>query len=132
MYTALVRAQKIVLELNTSLNHEADEQLCGKLASLYNYVYRRLVDANLERDDSPIHEAIRLIEYERETWVMVMRKLEQEPGGASQEPAPNPVGRIAPTASDAAPRPTATAPWAARRHPPRLTRCPANSPTTRT
>ncbi len=100
MYHALVRAQKIMLELNTSLNHDVDPELCGKLASLYNYIYRRLVDANLERDDSPIHEAIDLLEYERETWQMVMRKHEQEYGGANPTPTPpptlNPVGRIAP------------------------------------
>ncbi len=101
MYQSLVRAQKIVLELNTSLKHDVDPELCGKLAALYNYIYRRLVDANLERDDSPIHEVVGLLEYERETWQMVMRKVDQE-GEAGDAPLPpesphaNPLGRIDP------------------------------------
>jgi len=111
MYNALVRAQKIVIELNTSLDHEVDPELCGKLASLYNYIYRRLVDANLERDDSPVHESIGLLEYERETWQMVIRKTESEDGSggaaaeAAAQPAGNPIGRIAPESDEAEPAP---------------------------
>ncbi|MFA9478608.1 flagellar export chaperone FliS [Phycisphaerales bacterium AB-hyl4] len=73
-YTALSRAQKIVLELSSSLKHDADPELCKRLAALYTYIYRRLVDANTTRDLDAIDEAIRLIEYERETWQMVIRK----------------------------------------------------------
>ena len=109
MYESLVRAQKIVLELNTSLRHDQSPEVCDKLAALYNYIYRRLVDANMERDTSPIDEAIGLLEYERETWLMVIKRLEQGEGeippvdDAAPEPASNPVGRIGPVA----PRPAA-------------------------
>jgi len=58
MYNALVRAQKIVLELNSSLDHDQAPELCERLSALYTYLYRRLVDANMERDASPIHEVI--------------------------------------------------------------------------
>ena len=46
----LMRAQRIVLELATSMKAELNPELCGKLAGLYNYVYRLLVDANLHKD----------------------------------------------------------------------------------
>ncbi len=77
-YNNLMRAQKIVLELSTSLNHDADPQLCQRLSALYTYVYRLLVDANMKREMAIVDEAIKLIEYERETWQMLMKKLTGE------------------------------------------------------
>jgi len=77
-YNNLMRAQKIVLELSTSLNHDADPQLCQRLSALYTYVYRLLVDANMKRESGIVDEAIKLIEYERETWQMLMKKLASE------------------------------------------------------
>jgi flagellar secretion chaperone FliS len=84
-YNNLMRAQKIVLELSTSLNHNADPQLCQRLSALYTYVYRLLVDANMKREMAIVDEAIKLIEYERETWQMLMKKLtgEGKPNGTS-------------------------------------------------
>jgi flagellar protein FliS len=77
-YNNLMRAQKIVLELSTSLNHDADPQLCQRLSALYTYVYRLLVDANMKRETAIVDEAIKLIEYEREAWQMLMKKLAGE------------------------------------------------------
>lgn len=106
MYNALIRTQKIVLELSSSLKHEHEPDLCSKLAALYMFIYRRLVDANLERDPSPVQECIQLLEHERETWVMVMKRLNDERNGtAPARPAPaptptppsgEPIGRIGP------------------------------------
>lgn len=96
MYNALIRAQKIVLELSTSLNHKENPELCSRMEALYTYIYRRLVDANMEHDESPIHESISLLEYERETWMMVMKKAQDEgvsgaeQGAASLAAKPNP------------------------------------------
>src|SRR5690606_15126816 len=58
-YTSLMRAQKIVLELSTSLNHKIDAELCERLSALYTYIYRLLVDANMNRQMAPIDEAIK-------------------------------------------------------------------------
>lgn len=80
-YHNLVRAQKIVLELSTSLKHSLDPDLCGKLSALYTYIYRLLVDANTQRTTKPVDEAVKLLEYERETWQMLMQKLTAEGGG---------------------------------------------------
>ncbi len=107
MYNGLIRAQKIVMELNTSLKHDVSPDLCARLAALYTYIYRRLVDANLERDDAPIHEAINLLEYERETWRLLIdkageaerRDLPAHPTAHAGQPIPDaPLGRIGPPA----------------------------------
>jgi len=104
-YNALTRAQKIVMELSSALDHAAAPELCERLSALYTYIYRRLVDANMERDRSAVDEAIRLIEYERETWAMVVKKLREEKGQAppdaaasaeTEAEATEPLGRIAP------------------------------------
>lgn len=80
-YNAMMRAQKIVLELSTSLRHEVDPTLCQKLSALYTYIYRLLVDANMNRQVRPIEEALRLLEYERETWRLLMERLAKEGTG---------------------------------------------------
>lgn len=82
-YNGLMRAQKIVLELSTSLNHSIAPELCDKLSALYTYIYRRLVDANLKRELEPIDEAIKLLDYERQTWQMLMQKLSTSPNAPS-------------------------------------------------
>ena len=39
-YSCLMRAQKIVLELSVSLNHEAATDLCDKLAAKFNHAVK--------------------------------------------------------------------------------------------
>lgn len=85
-YNCLMRAQKIVLELSTSLNHEVDPALCEKMSALYTFIYRKLVDANMQRDPAPLDEALKLLEYERETWRMLMQKLGQSPADGQDNP----------------------------------------------
>jgi len=74
-YHALMRAQKIVLELSTSLKHDIAPDLCDKLNALYNYIYRLLVDANVQHEVGPVQEAIDLLTFEKETWQMLMDRL---------------------------------------------------------
>ncbi len=86
-YDALVRAKKIVLELSTSLNHEALPEVCERLAAIYTFIYRRLIDANVNRDADAVADAIRLLEYERETWQMLMKQLGDNAGAAGLDQA---------------------------------------------
>ena len=78
MFTSLTRAQKIVLELSTSLKPEIDPDLCGKLGALYNYIYRLLVDAHVEKSTRKLDEAIELLSFERQTWQLLIQKLADE------------------------------------------------------
>lgn len=73
-YENLVKAQKIVLELSTSLNRDAAPDICDKLTALYNYIYKLLIDANMTRDAAKIEEAAKLVAYERETWQLLIEK----------------------------------------------------------
>ncbi len=91
-YSCLMRAQKIVLELSVSLNHKVAMDLCDKLSALYTYIYRLLVDANLSKDDKYVAEALRLLEYEKKTWQMLIDKGTSE-GGSVHEVDQDGVGK---------------------------------------
>lgn len=83
----LMRAQQIVMELSNSLNHQVAPEICERLAALYMYLYRRLVEANVSRDSALIDEVIELLEYERQTWQLLMeRDAQQAEGVANSEP----------------------------------------------
>src|ERR1700722_18887332 len=68
-YLALSKAQKIINELNSNLRHDIYPELCGKLASLYNFAHRNLVEANIHHQTEPVDEALKVIRYPRDTWV---------------------------------------------------------------
>lgn len=74
-YASLMRAQKIVLELSSSLNHDVAPELCSKLAGLYTFIYKKLVEANFERKLEPVQDALKILQYERETWQLLIEKL---------------------------------------------------------
>ncbi len=85
------RAQQIVLELLNSLNHDVDRQLCSRVAGIYNFVYRKLVEACSLRSVAPAQDAVGLLEYQRETWLLLIERLKQERAGAAPlEPAREP------------------------------------------
>ncbi len=83
-YKSLVRAQKIITELTTALKRDIDPDLTEKLAALYNFIYRRLVAANISKDEKLVDDAIELMRHQRETWVMLMDKLSKERASAAQ------------------------------------------------
>jgi flagellar protein FliS len=83
-YKALLRSQRIITELTTNLRHDVDPDLCGKLAALYNFIYRRLVDANLTKNVQLVDDALEIMRHQRETWAMLMDKLAKERASEAQ------------------------------------------------
>jgi flagellar protein FliS len=86
-YNLLVRAEAIVLEMQKGLNHEVAPALTDQMSRLYSYVYRRLVEANINKDLQALDDALRLLTYQRETWVLLMDRLRQEQAGQGTAPA---------------------------------------------
>ena len=64
----LRRAERIVSELRLSLDHTQAPELCSDLTSLYTFVERLIQDALLERDATPLSEAIDILETLLEGW----------------------------------------------------------------
>ena len=71
----LVRAQQIVTELVSALDHEVAPELTRQVAALYIFVFRALVDASLDREEGKLDEALRVLEPQREAWRDVCREL---------------------------------------------------------
>lgn len=84
-HVALVRAQEIVLELIASLNAEAGE-LAQQLDDVYQYVYGRLVDANVKKDADAVREAARLVAPIRQAFIAAVRQVGSP---ANAPPAPS-------------------------------------------
>ena len=61
------KAMDIVLELRTTLNHEAG-QLAGSLEALYTWCWTRLLDADLRRDASGLTDALEVLEPLQQAW----------------------------------------------------------------
>lgn len=76
-FTLLSKAQKIITELNCGLKHDVAPDLCGKLAALYNFVFRKLVEANTEHTIAPLDEALKILNYQRETWQLLLQQVGQ-------------------------------------------------------
>jgi flagellar protein FliS len=95
-YSLLSRTQKIVSELSGSLKPSVAPELCGKLAGLYNFVFRKLVEANVSRDIPALDEALKVLRYQRETWSLLMEELAKQKAttAASKLDLPAPSARM--------------------------------------
>ncbi len=97
-YERFSRAQKIVLEMQGGLKFEVNPELCKQMSALYDFIYRRLVEASIHHDLKAVDDALRILHHQRETWVMLIDKLKSEATGSAPAPAPAPK-RIAPPAA---------------------------------
>jgi flagellar protein FliS len=74
-YNNITRVQKILTELSCTLKHDVAPELCKKLAALYAYAYRRLIEANIDHSLDSLNEALQILRYQRETWGMLLDQL---------------------------------------------------------
>ena len=89
-YNGIHRCQKIIMELMDALDPSVDKDLCERLSGLYVFLYTQLMKAVTERDPAIVDEVIRLLEFEAETWQMLMNRLaegEASDGESSSTPA---------------------------------------------
>lgn len=95
-YAHISRVQKILTEMSCGLKRDVLPELCEKLASLYNYVYRRLIDASVQHEVAALDEAIELLKYQRETWSMLLDRLGKQKAAvaATKIAMPAPDGRM--------------------------------------
>ncbi|MFC5524794.1 flagellar export chaperone FliS [Rhodanobacter ginsengisoli] len=66
--SSISRALAIVGELRNSLDHKADRVISQRLDSLYEYVSRRLLFAQLNNDPEALDEVARLLTPIRDGW----------------------------------------------------------------
>jgi len=75
---ALIRCQQVVSELLGGVDVQSGNELVRRVASVYLFVYRSLVLANLERSREKLADILRVLEIERQTWLEVCQQLGSE------------------------------------------------------
>ncbi len=88
MFNNFERAQRIVLELNNGLRREVNPELVDQMAALYDFIYRRLIDANIHRNRKAAEEALQILRHQRETWALLIEKLAREAAAEQPQGAP--------------------------------------------
>ena len=68
---SIIRVEDIIIELQTTLNTDYD--IANSLDMLYDYIYNRLVEANLTKNKEILKESVDLIRDLRNTWKEAMQ-----------------------------------------------------------
>lgn len=91
-HTHLLKGEAIIIELMSVLNFEVGGDISKNLFSLYDFMYRHLVQANVKKEPEMVQEVIDLLTDLRKTWAEAaviagqMRKdgkLAEQPGASS-------------------------------------------------
>lgn len=70
-HNSIVRAQEIISHLNVTLNMEYE--LSQNLTLLYDYMNRRLMEANVKKEKQILEEVLGLVEDLRATWMQALK-----------------------------------------------------------
>lgn len=65
------KAQDIIMEFMTTLNFEEGGDIARNLHKLYDYMFRRLVSANVNKDVEGVIEVKKYLEELRDTWAQI-------------------------------------------------------------
>lgn len=78
--TNIQKAQKIIQELMVTMN--PDYSITEEIMPLYDYINRKLMEANLQNDPALLDEASELVTEFRDTWKEVVKQSRQQKFGA--------------------------------------------------
>ena len=67
----IMRAEAIITEFRATLNHKYP--VWEDFERVYDYIYRKLIDANIHKNIEDLDEALKYIREMRDTWKEVMR-----------------------------------------------------------
>lgn len=72
------KTSEIINELALSLNHEQGGEISRNLAELYDYMQRRLIEANVQQIEAPLIEVGNLLATLREGWTACRKERQAE------------------------------------------------------
>jgi len=70
----VLRAQAIICEMNGVLNMEAGGEISTNFRRLYDYLNRRLQEANIKKQKEPIEEVLMRLRVLRDSWAEMLQK----------------------------------------------------------
>jgi len=68
----ILRAQDIIFELNVTLNIKEGGELAETLRQLYDYMSRKLMEANLQKNQEPLKDVINRMTVLRDAWAQML------------------------------------------------------------
>ncbi|MEO8593254.1 MAG: flagellar export chaperone FliS [Candidatus Solibacter sp.] len=87
----ITHAWEILQELASSLDHERGGEISQRLAPLYIYMQRRLLDANLQQADEPLAEVLGLLATLSEAWAGIRPVEKPQPSESASNAWSQPV-----------------------------------------
>jgi flagellar protein FliS len=81
----ICRAQDAITELLGALRMDVGE-IARNLYRLYSYINRRLVEANIKNDPTPVEEVLKYLEDLRDAWRQAIVNIKKEQFDETREP----------------------------------------------
>ncbi len=78
---SIIKAQDIITELIVSLDFEKGGEIAKNLFSIYVFMNRQLLEANIQKSVKPLQDVKHLLMELREAWVEVAKKVGSKTGG---------------------------------------------------
>lgn len=80
VHAGFSQCRAIVLELLTTIDPKPNPELAENVKALYTFLYSELVESSIEKSPERLAKVIELLEYERETWALLMKQIADEQG----------------------------------------------------
>jgi flagellar protein FliS len=87
-YNGITASRDIVLELITTIKPEYDPELFERVKAVYTFIYTEMITASMEKSVPKLDRVIELLEFERETWVLLMGKLASQRASGAADAGP--------------------------------------------
>lgn len=82
---AMVRAIEIVGEMLAGVR-QGDSEINKKLTDLYQYLFYTLTSAYVNTDSTKLADVLRILEFERETWILACQRAVSDATPSGQSP----------------------------------------------
>ncbi|MGA2620098.1 MAG: flagellar export chaperone FliS [Thermoguttaceae bacterium] len=85
---AIVHAQAVLGQMLAAIDRPTGGQLAEKVSAIYDFIFRKLVEAGCRHDEKSLADAVRILQIERETWRLLCEQLAAQgaPGGHGASP----------------------------------------------
>lgn len=86
--TNIIKAQDIVAELMSSLNLNKGKEIAENLLSLYAFIKKQLLEANMKKQKEPIQVSLKILRELKEAWenISLDTTSNKQPHTESQQP----------------------------------------------
>ena len=75
---SILHAQAVLGQLLAAIDRQSGGDLAERVSAVYEFVFRRLVQAGRRRDEKCLADAVRVLRIERDTWRQLCDKLTAE------------------------------------------------------